>query len=73
MLGGGGGGPRVCSPWKKYKWCDLGVPKYVITNLKINNLRIINQQQQYLIANQTKWISLYSFYFLAGLPKSLKL
>ena len=31
------------------KWCDLvqsgGVPKYVITNLKINNLKGKNQQE----------------------------
>ena len=30
--------------------CNLSVPKYAITKLKINNLRLINQQQQKLIA-----------------------
>ena len=31
-------------------WCNLGVPKYVITKLKIMILRLINQQQQKFIA-----------------------
>ena len=31
-------------------WCNLGFPKYVIINLKITILRVINHQQQNLIA-----------------------
>ena len=31
-------------------WCNLGVPKYVITILKMNILRLLNQQQRNLIA-----------------------
>ena len=27
-------------------WCILSVPKYAITKLKINNLRLINKQQK---------------------------
>ena len=30
--------------------CTLSVTKYVIINLKINNFKIINQQQQILFA-----------------------
>ena len=33
------------------KWCDLvqsGVPKYVITNLKINNFKEKNQQENFI-------------------------
>ena len=40
---GGGGGPGACSPENNDKngaiWCSLGVPKYVITNLNINNFK----------------------------------
>ena len=48
-------GPGVWSPnffFEKHGaiWCNLGVPKYVITNVKITILRVINQQQQNLIA-----------------------
>ena len=34
-------------------WCNLGVPKYAITKLKISNFKVnksINQQQQKIIA-----------------------
>ena len=37
------GVPGVWSPGKKDKngaiWCNLGVPKYAITNLKFNNFK----------------------------------
>ena len=41
MVGGGG----TCSPEKILDknsaiWCNLGVPKYVITNLKIKNFKV---------------------------------
>ena len=40
---GGGSGCMPPPPWKKDKtgviWHNLGVPKYVITNLKINNFK----------------------------------
>ena len=43
-----------CCPDFFYKngaiWCILSVPKYVIINQKINNFRIINQQQPKLCA-----------------------
>ena len=39
----GNGGPGTCSLWKNDKngaiWRNMGVPKYVITNLKINNVK----------------------------------
>ena len=49
------GGPGACSPRENFDknlavWCNLGVPKYVITILKIKFLRLLNQQQQNLIA-----------------------
>ena len=38
------GGPEACSPGNYLVkngaiWCNLGVPKYVITDLKINNFK----------------------------------
>ena len=41
-----------CSPGKKNGeiWCNLGVPKYVITNQKIKNFKDNKQQQQNLLA-----------------------
>ena len=30
-------------------WCDLGVPMYVITNLKTNNFKEKNQQENLIV------------------------
>ena len=39
------GGPGACSPRENFDknstiWCNLGIPKYVITILKINNFKV---------------------------------
>ena len=51
MLGGPGGMlPRENFDKNGAMWCNLSVPKYATTKLKINNFKVINQQQQKLIA-----------------------
>ena len=42
MLGGGSGGmlPRENFDKNGAIWCDVGVPKYVITNRKTNNFKV---------------------------------
>ena len=49
MLGGPGHAPPPPPQNDKNGaiWCILGVPKYAIINLKINNFRIINQQHKF--------------------------
>ena len=54
MLGGGGGSggmlPREIFDKNGAIWCNLGIPKYAITKVKINHFKVINQQQPKLIA-----------------------
>ena len=42
MLGGGSGGIENFDK-NSAIWCNLGIPKYVITILKINNLKMTNK------------------------------
>ena len=51
MLGGPGGMvPRFFFYKNGAIWCNLGVLKYVITKLNINNFKVNYQQQENLIA-----------------------
>ena len=44
LVGSGTCFPDIFLDTNSAIWCNLGVPKYIITNLKINNVMIINQQ-----------------------------
>ena len=50
LRGSGGMLPRENFDKNGAIWCNLGVPKNVITILKSTILRLLNQQQQNLIA-----------------------